>query len=103
MKHLITISTIILSGCGAIPSGNKDANDDGATAQSSRSGMQSLAIASAADLPPCTDANNQQLIYVKLEAQFYTCDAGQWTTIAIKGEQGEAGPAGPQGDTGTAG
>ena len=46
---------------------------------------------SAADLPECSDANDKQLAYAKAEDTFYTCKAGSWDEVSIKGRDGRDG------------
>lgn len=52
-----------------------------------------LAVADMTQLPPCTAANEGQLVYARTQAVFATCNAGTWVKIDI----GSSGSASGQG------
>ena len=66
-------------------------------------------VASVEKLPECTPPRIGQLIYVKSEAAFKSCDDIGWGTLDLRGPRGEQGPkgdigvAGPQGTQGPTG
>jgi len=46
----------------------------------------SIALDSSQDLPACTDLNAHQLVWVKSEKLFYSCEKLGWTEIEMAGE-----------------
>lgn len=64
----------------------------------------SLLIEDAAALPPCDEAGENWLVYVKAESKFKTCAAGAWTDVDLKPFQnrivGSIGCGGELEDTG---
>jgi hypothetical protein len=51
-------------------------------------------------LPECKVESAGWLVYVKSENGFFTCEAGKWEPISIKGDTGAMGPAGATGEDG---
>lgn len=89
MKRLAL--ALILTACGTDPSNKEDAAQpvtppsEEAPATTPTEPVKavtpySMALASKKDLPACAEDNAYQLIWVKDEQQFYSCD-GEWVLI----------------------
>lgn len=62
-----------------------------------------LLVADQGSLPPCTNDQEDWLIYVKASSQFEVCSGGAWSVVNIQGPKGDPGSAGTKGDAGPAG
>jgi hypothetical protein len=95
--RITAILLLVAVGCGT----DKDSNDSAPapeqqsvadeTAPESQAVPYSMALASAAELPPCDEAHNQQLVYLLDSKEFQTCQAGAWQVVEIQAPE----PAGP--------
>lgn len=114
--HIFTavVITIALVSCGQLPTAGVGAATQTASATDTKTQTapaveqdapagSSFYLKTKADLWPCTDKIDKQLIYVADEAVFYTCQKNDWTEVEIKGKDGEKGAQGDKGDTGVAG
>ncbi len=62
-----------------------------------------LYIADAKALPPCDQAAEGWLVYLKTEALFKACQGGAWATVDIQGPKGDPGDPGLAGKDGSKG
>lgn len=115
MKSLILLAHIMLAiSCGTIEEMNVhqpseetierigDSRREIVVEYRKQNGTYALTVSSSGDMPECSKANDRQLVYVKDEAIFFSCDEGTWIEIDLKGEPGPAGPKGETGDKGEA-
>lgn len=78
---------LLVSLFGVLACGQLSKNNDSAAEGSGSNGPTTLALDSKKDLPDCSSDNQDQLVYIIKEQQFYTCD-DKWTKIDIQGEDG---------------
>lgn len=85
---LATLAT--LAGCGpeTKPEG-EGAATIGVNPSGSDANTISYAIRDLKDAPECKNANQNQLIFVIGEKQFYTCDQAAWVVISLEKEHPE--------------
>jgi hypothetical protein len=85
MKTLVFLYiAILMIGCGN--------DDDGeANVVYVQDTPYSMAISKKSDLPDCDENNSKQLVYVKKEKQFYSCEADGWDEIDIGGPDSRDG------------
>ncbi len=79
MYPLILI--LLLVACGTEE--KKDSASEQSKDDKNSTYMQSMAIASKSNLLDCTAKVENQLVYVKDEAQFYVCEDKEWEAIEI--------------------
>lgn len=78
---------LILPNCGTDP--NKENNTDKNNENETNDGLNdddhnlTLFAASKESMPKCKNGNNEQLVFVKSENQFYRCESGEWTATPI--------------------
>lgn len=119
MRYLIM--TLLLLGCGSAEQ-NPSTSQAGANAapadkiqyqpeapkqttieyRKTSPGVYALAVDDTKDVPPCTRENNKQLVYVKNQDKFFSCE-DNWVEVPIAGATGQAGAAGQQGPKGDKG
>lgn len=109
---MLRLFTLLLSlfaiACGAEDSKAPDAavaDVNSPQAQSTKEVSEpiSLAVQEASELPACEARNDRQLVYIKGQGRFVSCDKGAWVEVIIKGDKGEKGEAGAQGEKGAQG
>jgi hypothetical protein len=123
MKSQFLIASIILTSCGPDQTkGNQNGAMDPYSGQPQmtvengpekpkeviteyrKEGSEmALVLDSSSDLPECGNGNDRQLVYLKDQKIFMTCDDDRWLEVTIKGEKGDQGPAGTDGGTGAQG
>lgn len=116
MKYAALIA-LALIGCGTDPSKEQKpaaesqqqepkaegGKREGEAPEAAADRLQSIALASAADLPACDEDASGQLVYLRKERQFLACEAGEWLPIDISGQAGKAGENGQSGGQGAKG
>jgi hypothetical protein len=86
---------LVLTGCGV--------QENNSEADAGKSGRYALTVDTPADRPPCTQAEERQLIYVIETSQFEVCAPGGWEVIDIAGKDGKQGQVGSRGGSGPKG
>lgn len=87
-----------LTGCGTAPDHQATAPAPVGSVESAPvEAVRSIALATLADLPACTEANDRALAYVMESRQFLTCQGGAWVEIDVRGADGKDGAAGKDG------
>lgn len=99
MKILVLTAVLVL-GCGTHDggkaAGSSLADNPTSTVLVDKPQMAHL-VASKDLLKPCTAENDSQLVYVKGDGQFYSCEALIWTPIDLNGRDGVDGKDGKDG------
>jgi hypothetical protein len=75
MRLYVLILYAACTGCGA--------DSDGESENAAPTTPYSMALDSAAELPPCDDAHDKQLVYVLATKEFQTCQAGAWVKVEM--------------------
>ena len=58
--------------------------------------VYAVALTDTKDMPACDKNNSKQLVYIKNQDKFYSCENEAWEALAVKGEKGDPGaPATP--------
>jgi len=95
MKRFIIILAAIAVGCGEQPQKSEETSQPAASASEKQA--LSYAIRDLKDAPECKETNQNQLIFIVGEKQFYTCDQDAWVAIELgkeeKGDVEEPSPA----------
>lgn len=99
MKVLLGILLLTMVSCGT-DDGSSAANGSKQPDKAGQFNKRTLVKDTADDLPVCNKDNDDQLVYVKDEKQFYECDTGDWLAIDISGKQGVSGSNGVDGKDG---
>jgi hypothetical protein len=106
MRSFYFVIALQISGCGtAENAATNAAGDEGETAEQKAletvSGVQhAMLVPDASALPPCDEASEGLLVYVKSDAAFQACAAGAWGAIDLKGKDGKDGVKGEDGEDG---
>jgi len=101
---LILGMTLMVTGCGNDsnkPAGETATAPSDAGTPGDSNNFPSFHAKDVASLPACNETISGALSYVSSEKAFYTCDAGEWAVIEIKGEDGKDGVDGKNGADGT--
>jgi hypothetical protein len=88
---LLIFLSVFVNSCGS---------DGGGSAQGVSNNSYAMVVSSEADLPPCGEANEKQLVYVSSVTGFKSCSEGSWVAISINGKDGEDGEDGTSGEDG---
>lgn len=107
MKNLYLVHHLVFCALVAISfvaCGKDDSAESGSTPDKPSGGggvkkrhLQSISLATKADLPDCDASNDTQLAYIRDEATFYVCSSGEWGEVDIKGRDGNNGKDGADG------
>lgn len=100
MKYILVLTWAIVVACGSESSSTSEAQKEKKATESVEA-LQSIMLATKADLPSCSDDNETQLAYISDTATFYVCEDSDWVEakIVAKGEKGDQGEAGSDGVT----
>jgi hypothetical protein len=92
---LIASVSIFCIGCGT-----SDGGSSPSPAATPPSLGEAKLVDSAANIPPCTAANGNELIYFIPDSTFEACNGTSWVKLDLKGTDGIAGVAGKDGAAG---
>jgi len=85
MKNLTLILALSATACGKDEFNNNSRSTDTTTVDN----QSALALK---ELPECSEANLNQLIYLKPEKAFYSCDGAEWSVIDMGETEEELDP-----------